>query len=305
MNAEIGNKIRKFWKNGMLSLAVIAISLAYVFYNEVTIERTELVLWQVLAKAIIGILCGVLIKQGIGENGFTIGYNSKLWEGEMGKYNESCNMANKYMDRVENFYYSQEIEKRTEYRRAMLMNARLRYSDFFDDQENFIGEDKIKKLTREQRRIVNKCIRVKIYNLNLFSEYSRETASATKKETGDSTQRFKMFGKNSLSQTLVAIAGAYFVPVMDGWNWAKFIWATLQVAMWATTGIMQAYYNYNYIIVDKVNKLKTKKELIQKFVYGCDKGMYQFNPYKEREKGVIEDGRESRDSTDRREEEES
>lgn len=286
---EMGDKIKRFWKSGLINLVTIGIAAAYVLYNEVTLQTTELQLWSLLTKAGIGILCGVLIKQGLGENGFTIGYNSKQWGEEMDKYNTACNTANQYMDRVENFYYSQEIEKRIEYRRKVLMGVRLRYIDFFDDNENFIGQEKMAKLDGPQKRAVKRCVKVKIYNLNLFSEYSRETASATKKETGDQLQRVKMLGKNSISQTLFAIAGAYFVPVMDGWNWGSFIFATLQVIWWCGAGVMQSYNNYNYIVVDKVNKLKTKKELIQKFVFGCNRGLYMENPYEVRERGKYEE----------------
>lgn len=281
---ELNGKIRKFWKSGLLNLVTVGIAIAYVLYNEVTLKATDLQLWSLLTKAGIGILCGVLIKQGLGENGFTLGYNSKQWLEEMAKYNDTCNSVNPYMDRVENFYYAQEIEKRIEYRRRMLMGARLRYIDFFDEQENFIGEERMEKLTRYQKAIVKKCVRVKIYNLNLFSEYSKETASATKRETSDKQQRAKMFGKNSISQTLFAIAGAYFVPVLDGWNWGSFIFATLQVVWWCGAGVMQSYNNYSYIIVDKVNKLKTKKELIMKFKFGCERGLYIENPYEVRER---------------------
>ena len=285
---ELGDKIRRFWKSGLLNLVTVGIAVAYVLYNEVTLQATNLELWSLLTKAGIGILCGVLIKQGLGENGFTIGYNSAIWGEEMTKYNAACNSANQYMDRVENFYYAQEIEKRIDYRRKLLMGARLRYVDFFDEEENFIGEEMMAKITRWQRRVVRKCVKVKIYNLNLFSEYSKDTASATKRETGDKQQRVKMLGKNSVSQTLFAIAGAYFVPVMDGWNWGSFIFATLQVVWWCGAGVMQSYNNYNYIIIDKVNKLKTKKELIQKFIFGCDKGLYIENPYEVRDRMKIE-----------------
>lgn len=277
------NKIIKYIKDGIINIIVIGISLAYILFQQISITTTAVNLITVLGKSALGILCGILIKQGLGENGFTKGYNSPIWKEELEKYNATCNTANEYMERVDNFYYYEEIEKRKKNRRAILMGVRLKYSDFFDDEEEFIGQDKMEGLNKIQKKAVNRCVKIKIYNLNLFSEYSSATTSDTHKEKTDASQRAKMAGKNSLSAAFVAIAGAYFIPIIDGWNWGNFIFATLQVCMWSASGVMQSLTNANYVTVDKVNKLKRKKELIQKFVFGCKQGMYKNNPYELRE----------------------
>ncbi len=288
MDTEKQKRIYRFIKDSIINIAVAGISLAYMFYNMVTLSPTNLSIVECLCKSAVAIICGVMIKQGLGENGFNKGYNSSVWETELNKYNGACNLANPYMDRVANFYYSQEIEKRINYRRALLMGARLKYSDFFDEEENFVGEEKLQTLTRFQRHAVHKCVRVKIYNLNLFSEYSTSSSSDTKRETGDSHQRVKMFGKNSIMQIVFAVAGVYFVPMINSWDWGLFIMATLQVAGWVGSGVMQLYTNYNYITIEKVDKLKKKKELINKFVLDCEHGMYKENPYDLRAKKEME-----------------
>lgn len=273
------NKINKFIKTGLVNAVVVGVGLAYIFFTMVTIKTGDVNILELLGKSAIGIICGIMIKQGLGENGITRGYSSEIWNTEFAKYNESCNKANPYMERVDNFYYYEEIEKRKSNRRAILMAARLKYGDFFDEHENFIGQDRIENLTKQQQRAVNKCVKIKIYTLNLFSEYANVTTTDTKKETGDKEQRAKMFGKNSISQILVAVAGAYFVPMLNEWDWGTFIFSTLQVLMWCASGVMQMHTNYNYVVVEKVNKLKRKKELIQKFIHGCELNMYVDNPY--------------------------
>ena len=278
------NKLNKFIKTGLVNVIVVGVGLAYIFFTMVTIKAGDVNVLELLGKSIIGIICGVLIKQGLGENGMTRGYGSSIWHEELAKYNEACNKANPFMERVDNFYYNEEIEKRKSNRRAIMMGARLKYTDFFDEYENFVGQDKMEKLTKFQKRAVIKCVKIKVYTLNLFSEYANASTTDTKKETGDKEQRAKMFGKNSISQVLVAVAGAYFVPMLKDWDWATFIFSTLQVLMWCASGVMQMYTNYNYIVIDKVNKLKRKKELIQKFIHGCEQDMYVENPYEVRAK---------------------
>lgn len=321
MDQEKSQRLFKYIKDGLINGIVIAIATAYIFFGMVTLQVNKVSIFANIVQLLISILCGIFIKQGLGENGFNKGYNSEVWSNELLKYNNACNTATDYMDRVENFYYCQEIEKRIAYRRNTIMAAKLRYGDFFDEFENFIGEDRMqlkrirhskflhrftergkkglplytpqeqehnkKVLSRSQKRAVKKCIRVKIYTLNLFSEYSATAMSLTKRERTDKNQRFKMFGKNSFSQVLVAVLGVYFVPGLGSWDWGRFLGCTLQVILWTASGIMQLYTNYNYVVIDKVNKMKQKKEIIQKFVKGCGEGKYKTNPYVERENGKI------------------
>lgn len=272
-------KLERFIKDGLIDLIVIIVSVAYVFYSMVYIRKAEITVAELTAKSILGIITGLLIKQGLGENGFNKGYNSMTWNEEMSKYNLACNSANMYMERVDNFYFCEEIEKRKRYRQNVLMGVRLKYNMFFDKNGDYIESADTSKLTRIQKRALRKCVRVKIYNLNLFSEYETDFVANIKKETTDKDQRVKMFGKNSVSQVLVSMFGAYFIPEWKDWNWATFIASSIQVAIWLACGIMQLYSNYSYVVIEKVNKLKKKKELIQKFIFGCEKGMYVENPY--------------------------
>ena len=285
MEENKNKKIYDFIKGNFINFIILLTSLAYVFYNMVIIKRTDLSIWECIAKAGIGILVGFMIKQGLGENGFNYGYRSQIWADSLEKYSKNCNMANPYIERVDNFYACEEIEKKKIYRRTNLMSARMKY-DWFFDEDGFYKENKEQydKLDKKQKRVLKKCIAVKIYNLNLFSEYENQIGADTKREKTDKDQRAKMFGKNGIAQVLTAVVGAYFVPMLEGWNWASFIAATVQVCIWISCGITQLYTNYNYVVIEKTNKLTRKVELIVKFTRGCEKGKYLTDPYEKEEK---------------------
>ena len=269
----------KYIKGIAMDLIVVLVALAYVFYNMVKLEPQNINPLVLIAQSIVSIICGVVIKQSLGENGFSKGYNSKKWQDEEELYNKVCNSAIPYVERVENFYLCEEIEKRRNYRRQHLQSKRMKYDNWFDFEGNYIGtKEQYDKLTFSQKRCLNKCIRVKIYVLNLFSEYGTSTEQDTKKEITDKVQRGKNITKNTLSATIIAIIGVYFVPVLT-MNWASFIASTMQVLLWVMFGVLQLYKNYSFIVIDKVSILKTKKELIKKFTSGCEQGMYIQNPY--------------------------
>lgn len=282
MDNENNKKIYDFIKGNFINFIILVTSLAYIFYNMVVIKRTDLSMWECIAKAGIGIVVGFMIKQGLSENGFNKGYRSQIWIDSLEKYSKNCNMANPYIERVDNFYASEELEKKKIYRRTNLMAVRMKYDWFFDEfgfyKEN---EEQYNKLNRKQKRVLKKCISIKIYNLNLFSEYENQIGADTHREKTDKDQRAKMFGKNSMAQIIVAIIGAYFVPILTGWDWGTFLTSTIQVCIWISCGITQLYTNYNYVVVEKTNKLTRKSELILKFTRGCEKGKYQKDPYEE------------------------
>lgn len=277
---ELQSFALRYIKTIAMDLVVVLVAVSYVFYQMVTLETTQLNPLVLIAQAILGIICGVVIKQALGENGFSKGYTSPHWNEEESKYNDACNVALPYMDKVNNFYEYEIIDKKLKYRRQHLQEIRLRYDMWFDEDGNYIAtQEMYDKLDRKQKRVVNKCIKVRVYPLNLFSQYTISTDTYTQREQTDKTQRAKNIRSNTITATVIAIIGVYFIPQLNGWNWASFISATFQVAMWVLFGILQLYTNYNFVVQDLVSILRQKKEDIKRFVDGCEKHIYDKSPY--------------------------
>lgn len=270
----------KYIKSIAMDLVVVLVSFAYVFYKMITLETNQINPFILIAESIMGIICGVVIKQALGENGFSKGYNSSTWQEEIDLYNNACNTANPYMERVDNFYLCEEIEKKRTYRRQHLQAKRMKYDNWFDFDGNYIGNElDYNKLTRRQKKCLEKCIKVKIYIPNLFSEYGTATDEYTKKEKTDKTQKMSNLGRNTISAIIVAVIGVYFVPMINSWSWASFISATMQVSLWVIFGVLQLYTNYDFVVHTKVASLRNKKEMIKRFTSGCEKDLYKSNPY--------------------------
>ena len=171
INETLRELTGKYLKTIAMDLIVVIVALAYVFYQMVSLETTNLNPLVLLAQALMGIICGIIIKVSLGENGFSKGYNSQIWLDEERKYNEACTNSSDYIDeRLENYYLCKEIEKKELYRRKNLQAARLKYSNWFNKDGDFIGtKEEVKKLKLYQKLILNRCVRVKVYPLNLFS----------------------------------------------------------------------------------------------------------------------------------------
>lgn len=282
---ELQNFTMRYIKTIAMDIVVVLVALAYIFYQMISLQVNKINPLVLIAQAFMGIICGIAIKAALGENGFSRGYNSKFWVDEEDKYNQACNGANKYMERVDNFYQCEEIEKKRNYRRTKLQGLRLKYDMWFDNMGNYIGkQEEYLKLDKKQRKCLEKCIKVKIYPLNLFSQYNISVDQDTKKEITDKVQRSKNLTKNTFSAVLIAIVGVYFIPVINTWSWASFIGSTMQVCLWVLFGILQLFSNYNFVVQDKVSLLRQKKEEIKRFTTGCEKGLYIKSPYDEDDK---------------------
>ena len=276
---------KQFLKDVGMNLVIVITSLSYIAYQLVGLKDVGIGNpLTLIAGAIISILCGVTIKQALGENGFTLGYKSDEWLNEKRGYDNACNDVIQYMDKVDNFYQYQEIEKRRNYRRAVLQAKRMKYEMWFDVEGNYIGtKEMVKKLTIWQKLALHKAIRVKVYVKNLFSEYSKSAEEDVKKEKTDANQRTRSGIGNTISAVLISAISVYFVPFFKEWSPASLIAATIQVALWILFGFINLAKNYNFVTKVKTAVLREKKKDMSKFKSGCENRIYDYGPYDKQE----------------------
>ena len=68
----------------------------------VSLKQTDVNPWVLLAQGLMGIICGVVIKQSLARMVFLWATIVILGDEER-KYNDTCSLANNYMDKVDNF----------------------------------------------------------------------------------------------------------------------------------------------------------------------------------------------------------
>lgn len=267
-------------KSALTNLLIILTSGAYLLFGMLDIDKTDKSLKATLISSIIGIVCAILIKRAMGENGIDMGYKSEIYSEEIRKYNETCSLANDCLDKIDNYYAYEEIRKLKEFRRINLNAVRLRYCDWFNDDGEYIENEKLyKKLKLRQKLVIFKCLHTKIKRLSLFSEYEDGVSSYTKRELTASQYRVQRTFKNILFALAPIFVIGYFTITLKNWDWGKFIGCAIQVFLWLLTGLLEMYNAYQYITDIKVSYLRKKKEEIIKFKKGCEEGLYKENPY--------------------------
>ena len=70
---EIQNFTVRYIKTIAMDIVVVLVAIAYIFYQMVGLQVTDTNPLVLIAQAFMGIICGVAIKQALGENGFSRG----------------------------------------------------------------------------------------------------------------------------------------------------------------------------------------------------------------------------------------
>ena len=281
---EVYNNFKSNIRTILLNAAIIATAVVYIFYNILKLEPTHLNPFILIAQAILAIIAALCIKTGLGENGMIRGYASDLWNMAKKSYNEKANKALPYIDKTDDFYEKERIEKRIRNRKIRLSSYRMKYEMFFDNDGNYIEHEvwtphqkkkylkthntlpeNIIVLDLRQRLVLRKCVKLQIYVKDMFNEYGAELTDDERKEKTDKMQRQMNFRKNFFSAVGFSIAGVYFIPTLI-FNWGSIIWSLFQVLMWTMFGLLDAYDNYAYITNEKVGLLKLKEQMISRFM---------------------------------------
>lgn len=307
INDTISNA-KKNIKTILMDIGVAAVSITYILYQLLILKPADIDPITLTAEAIIGVLAGLLIKMGLGENGFTRGYQSDEWKTHKDKYNKRADMALPYSDKVDDFQEKLKVERLVKIRTLFLSHYRLKYNDFYDSNGDFIEHDIIstkkkqklvKKgisvdgylvLEKKQIKALYKSCKIKVYTRELLNEYDSEINTYARKEFTDKDQRNKKLGKNILSAAIIATVGVYFVPLW-AFSIEKFLWGIFQVALWIAFGILQLYDNYRFVTEDRASALDRKSQDLSKFlieVVGRDEFTKKIEEQKRTDEEVIE-----------------
>lgn len=287
---EKTDKATGFFKNNaktiLTNISVIVLAVFFVFYNTLKLSWTNLNPWILLIRSALAIVVGIMIKTALGENGFDRGYRSKMWDDEFKRYNKKADEAQPYIDLVDDFYDKQKKEKTIKNRRTRLSGYRMKYSMFFDENGDYIEHEiwsprkrrkyfkdesnkalpeNIVVLDFRQKICLYKCVRLKIYVKNLFSEYEVGLTADEKKEKTDKMQRTHNLRKNTFKTIAFSLAGVYLAATLV-WDWGSIINAVFQVLGFIFVGLLDSSANYYYVTVEKVSILREKESDISKFL---------------------------------------
>ena len=274
-----------FYKNAGY-LAVVLVSLAYIGSSFIIISKTGKSALEIIASGLISMTVGLLINGVFRSMGVSRGECDEKTLQTAKLYSQSIDEISPYFDRLEKFCERENKRETKRVRCQILATGGLRYSDFYDEDgivtsynyelygDSEIAEAKgrrrirMKRTNRKRKRAFERAAKIKIKQLTpsvLICEGVKENNPF---DFGKSKREYSS-QKNlsdAIGRIVMAVIFGYFgVSLVSEVNPAVLIWNTLQIVMYVSSGILQMYSSYFWVVDEHRAGVIKKIDYLQKF----------------------------------------
>ena len=274
-----------FYKNAGY-FAVLLVSLAYIGSSFIIISKTGKSALEIIASGIISMTVGLLINGVFRSIGVSRGEIDEKTLQTTKLYSQSIDEISPYFDRLEGFCERENKRETKRVRQQILASAGLRYSDFYDNDGivfsynyELYTDEQIKnaKGRRRIRMIITNHKRKKAFSRAVKTKLKQLTPGALTCEGVKENNPFD-FGKSkreyssqknltdAIGRVIMAIIFGYFgVTLVSEVNPAVLIWNTLQIVMYISSGVLQMYSSYFWVVDEHRAGIIKKIDYLQKF----------------------------------------
>ena len=274
-----------FFKNAGY-FAVVLISLAYIGSSFIIISKTGKSALEIIASGVISMTVGLLINGVFRSLGVSRGENDEKTLQTSKLYAQTIDEISPYFDSLEEFCERESKRETKRVRAQILATAGLRYGDFFDEDgvvvsldseiysseriENAKGACRLKmvRANRKRKRALERAAKVKIKQLTPSVLTCEGVKENNPFDFGKSKREYSS-QKNltdAIGRIVMAVIFGYFgVSLVSEVNPAVLIWNTLQIVMYVSSGILQMYSSYFWVVDEHRAGVIKKIDYLQKF----------------------------------------
>ena len=133
-------------KTILMNIGVGLIAVSYVVYNTLTLKPTDLNPLLLISEAVLAIIAALLIKAGLGENGFVRGYKTVIWLRALERYDKKAKQAEQEIGySILRDKYLQELESEFEVLKNKMLPAteKIKPQKFWATARKYISEEDI------------------------------------------------------------------------------------------------------------------------------------------------------------------
>ena len=280
-----------FYKNAGF-VAVFLISTVYIGASFILISKTGKSVYEILATGTLSMMVGLLINGVFRSIGIEKGENDEKTLSTSELYAKTLEGVVPRLDMLDKFCDEENKKALFLLRTRILARAGLKYADCFDEEgahlkfnpelytedeikcEKFRKRRKMRRQNRKRERAYQNAICVKIKPLtpdSLTSEGSDDSDPFNFGKTKGEYRRSRGV-KDAVSRVLMAVIFGYFgVTFVSEVNPATLIWNTLQIIMYVTSGVMQMYSSFSFIVDEHRLSMIKKIDYLEKFNVWAEK----------------------------------
>ena len=300
-----------FYKNAGY-VVVVLISFVYVASSLINISRSGKSVYEIVGTGVLSLILGVLINGIFRSMGVQKGDCDERTLATNALHGRTIEEIIPYIDKLDDFCEMENKRALKTVRTRILAREGMKYSDYFDDEGNPInakfkmqnsknnpsvtqachlpltkeatphpspaatpsptGEGYV--VDRAKRKAYKRALRVRIKPL-LSSNLTSDGVKATDPfDFGRSKKSYttRRSASDVIIKLLMALIFGYFGVTLSEPNVASIIWNSLQIILYISSGIIQMYSSYSWVVDDYRASIIKKIDYLQKFkIYALSK----------------------------------
>lgn len=278
---QLTGRITQWFRENISTIAIVLMSIVYVFYGVITITDKDKTLYEIFADGAISFAYGFSIKCLLNNQGVANGEKAQTFINVKNFYCGLLEEISPIQHYLGNFCDYQNAITLKKAQTSILRSELLKYDDFINNRIDITTLDKRQKKAYYQARNIK---------INFISEGILLSDQKSFIDTGQDIKANKRdyLKKSNTTALIIMIATAIIFGYFGfdhnkGFDWGGAIWCLVQVAYYLGFGVIQYFSGYTFITDTYKTTLVRKSNYIEKF-----KNMYNENPNRFKDEEELE-----------------
>lgn len=278
---ENKKNIFKILKSKIYIIAIVVVSIFYVFYGLFNFEKTGKSVVEILGSIGMSFIIGLSLVNFLRKEGLKSARDDETYKNSLILYAEAKEKAKPYYDKLPAFCVYKTEQDKTNIKREIITNANLSYfkylKGFYKDKQDL---EEYQKKAIEEANVV----KIEPYQTSkILSDLPNEGILGIKSRYGRDEKQY-IAQKNVsgiLSKVIWAIlSGYYTLGPLNSDNLPQAVWNALQIAIWLAFGSID-YANAKEFIINEYRQthIIQKTSFLEEFITLMEKEPEKLNQY--------------------------
>lgn len=253
------------YKAGQYTTGILAFGIAiwWIFYGTVEIIPTSLSITDRIGLTICTTILALSYCKLISRGGFKSAKESSRYKVQTKAWADLIDKNIGDRQAINKFARDEALTNLNNIRKQNLENNEMVYSEFYDNEGKFIGigYNKRKDLTRWQKKVIRKLLRIRIQVPNLFGA-SHNKVFGIHKEENQRKYELKTDSINALIRIAMSVVSVGFMFNFLGFSLGSMVYALFQIVLWTASGFSQRLKNYDWVMNTALPQIVEKKLML-------------------------------------------
>lgn len=255
----------------LLSLIVV---ITYVLTAIFTLSETGQSVQEILVSSFLIFILGVLLSNTLGHQGINDGERDEYVIKTRNEHAEQVAETQPFWHEVNDFCAFKNIQALRQERERILNFATLKYSDFFDKEDNFIGKfietpknKQMKAVVKRQNQAIKKALRINITQITATDLITESAKANDPLARGRSKTQYQVqtniqdvFGK-----VATAIFGGLYTAQFLGAEPGEIAYRLVIAVILLAFGVVKYYANYRFITSEHRERINIATHWLKEF----------------------------------------